>query len=177
MVTQGRLANPHKADEFVLDSGTARLFGYHLGETVTIGWVSNTQGDNSLNFKVPRSQQIKMKLVGVGAVDVDGLFQDQDSAGSNQIELFTPAFARKILECCSNDMLSAITLQGGVLEPLLPEGRIRAPRRACPRVCPSLTSRPPISWRGPSERSSRSPSPWPSSVASPAWPRSSLPVR
>ena len=128
VVTQGRLANPHKADEFVLDSGTARLFGYHLGETVTIGWVSNTQGDNSLNFKVPRSQQIKMKLVGVGAVDVDGLFQDQDSAGSNQIELFTPAFTRKILECCSNDMLSAITLQGGYSSPYFPkvESELRA---------------------------------------------------
>ena len=117
VVTQGRLANPHKPDEFVLDSGTARLYGFHLGETVTIGWVGNTQGDNSLNFKVPRSQQIRMKLVGVGAVDVDSLFQDQDNASSSQIELFTPAFTRKILECCSNDMVSAITLQGGVQSP------------------------------------------------------------
>ena len=116
-MTQGRLANPRKADEFVLDSGTARLFGFHLGETVTIGWVGNTQGDNSLNFKVPRSQQIKMKLVGVGAVDVDALFQDQDRPSSDQIELFTPAFTRRILVCCSNDMLSAITLQGGMQSP------------------------------------------------------------
>jgi ABC-type antimicrobial peptide transport system permease subunit len=117
VVTQGRLANPRKADEFVLDSGTARLFGYHLGETVTIGWVSNTQGDNSLNFKVPRAHQVKMKLVGVGAVDTDALFQDQDSADTDQIELFTPAFTRKLLECCSNDMESAITLQGGMQSP------------------------------------------------------------
>jgi ABC-type antimicrobial peptide transport system permease subunit len=128
VVTQGRLANPHKADEFVLDSGLARAFGYHLGETVTIGWVSNTQGDNSLNFKVPRAQQVRMKLVGVGAVDVDGLFQDQDSASSGQIEFFTPAFTRKLLECCSNDMLSAITLQGGFSSPYFPkvESELRA---------------------------------------------------
>jgi len=128
VVTQGRLANPRKADEFVMDSGTARLYGFHLGETVTIGWVGNTQGDNSLNFKVPRSQQIKMKLVGVGAVDVDSLFQDQDSASSSQIEFFTPAFTRKILECCSNDMESAITLQGGFSSPYFPkvESELRA---------------------------------------------------
>jgi ABC-type antimicrobial peptide transport system permease subunit len=112
VVTQGRLADPRKADEFVLDSGLAHAFGYHLGETVRIGWVSNTQGDNSLNFKVPKSKQVEMKLVGVGAVDVDSLFQDQDSP-TGQIELFTPAFTRKLLECCSNDMESAITLQGG----------------------------------------------------------------
>jgi MacB-like periplasmic core domain/FtsX-like permease family len=117
VVSQGRLADPHKADEFVLDSGLARAFGYHLGETVTMGWVGNTQGDNSVNFKVPKSQQVRMKLVGVGAVDVNGLFQDQDSASSGQIEFFTPAFTRKLLTCCTNDMLSAITVQGGYTSP------------------------------------------------------------
>jgi len=128
IVTQGRMANPKAADEFVLDAGTARLFGLHLGETVTIGWVGNTQGDNSLTFKVPRSQQIKMKLVGIGAVSVDSLFQDQDSADSSQIALFTPAFTRKIRACCSNDMLSAITLQGGFSSPYFPkvESELRA---------------------------------------------------
>lgn len=114
IVTQGRMANPKKADEFVLDSGTARLFGLHLGETVTIGWISNTQGNNSINFKVPRTQQIKMRLVGVGAIDLNDLFQDQGGASSGGIELFTPAFTDKILACCSNDMLSGITLQGGL---------------------------------------------------------------
>jgi ABC-type antimicrobial peptide transport system permease subunit len=128
VVTQGRPANPRATNEFVLDSGTARLFGLHLGETVTIGWVRNTQGDNPLNFKVPRSQQIKMKLVGVGAVDTDALFEDQDSADSTQIEFFTPAFTRRLLECCSNDMLSAITLQGGYQSPYFPkvESELRA---------------------------------------------------
>jgi ABC-type antimicrobial peptide transport system permease subunit len=121
VVTQGRPANPRTADEFVMDSATARAFGLHLGETVTIGWVGNTQGDNSINAKVPRNQQIKMKLVGVGAVDADALFQDQDSADSSQIEFFTPAFTRRLLECCSNDMLSAITVQGGYQSPYLPE--------------------------------------------------------
>jgi ABC-type antimicrobial peptide transport system permease subunit len=128
VVTQGRPANPRATNEFVLDSGTARTFGLHLGETVTIGWVGNTQGDNSLNFKVPLSQQIKMKLVGVGAVDIDALFQDQDSADTNQIEFFTPAFTRKIRECCSNDMLSGISIQGGMQSPYFPkvESELRA---------------------------------------------------
>ena len=69
-----------------------------------------------------------MKLVGVGAVDVDALFQDQDSADSGQIELFTPAFTHKVLECCSNDMESGITLQGGVQSPYFPkvESELRA---------------------------------------------------
>jgi ABC-type antimicrobial peptide transport system permease subunit len=117
IVTHGRLANPKKVNEFVLDAGTAHAFGLHLGETVRIGWVGNTQGDNSLTFKVPKSQQIDMKLVGVGAIDLNDLFQDQDGASNDQIELFTPAFTRRLLECCTNDMVSGITLQGGVRSP------------------------------------------------------------
>ncbi len=54
-----------------------------------------------------------MKLVGVGATNVDSLFQDQDNANSNQIELFTPAFTDKLLACCSNDMESGIALDDG----------------------------------------------------------------
>jgi ABC-type antimicrobial peptide transport system permease subunit len=135
IVTQGRMANPNRADEFVLDSGTARAFGLHLGQTVTIGWVTNaqSQGDNSINIKVPRTQRIRVKLVGVGAIDLNGLFQDQGGASSGGIELFTPAFTHKLLACCSNDMLSGITLQGGLqsryygdveseLRKLLPKG-------------------------------------------------------
>jgi len=116
VVTQGRAANPAKADEFVLDSATARLYGFHLGETVSIGWVSNAAGitqGGSTNFKVPRDHQMRMKLVGIGATGVDSLFQDQDNAGSNEIELFTPAFTRKLLTCCSNAMESGIALDGG----------------------------------------------------------------
>jgi hypothetical protein len=116
IVTQGRTANPRKPDEFVLDSATARRFGLHVGQTVTIGWISNDTGASqgaAGTFKVPRDQQLRMKLVGVGAIDVDALFQDQDSASSSTIVLFTPAFTHKLLRCCSNDMESAISLDGG----------------------------------------------------------------
>jgi ABC-type antimicrobial peptide transport system permease subunit len=117
IVTQGRMANPDRADEFVLDSGTARAFGYHLGETVSIGWVTNAQGNVSGNFKVPPGQQMKVKLVGVGAIDINELFQDAGGASSGGVELYTPAFTRRLLDCCTNDMLSGITLQGGLQSP------------------------------------------------------------
>ncbi len=96
--------------------GRPSCSGYHLGQTVTIGWVSNAAGASqgaSPNFKVPRDQQIRMKLVGIGATSVDSLFQDQDNASTDQIELFTPAFTRHLLTCCSNDMESGIALEGG----------------------------------------------------------------
>ena len=121
IVTQGRPANPRKANEFVMDSATAHLLGLHLGESVDIGWVSNSQGisqgSSAATFKVPRDQQMLVKLVGVGAVDAGSLFQDQDSASSSSIVLFTPAFTHKLLRCCSNAMESALTLEGGINSP------------------------------------------------------------
>jgi len=120
IVTQGRPANPRKANEFEMDSATARLFGLRLGESVDIGWVSNSQGISQGNasgsFKVPKNQQMRVTLVGVGAVDVETLFQDQDNGGSG-IVLFTPAFTHKLLRCCSNAMESALTLDGGIDSP------------------------------------------------------------
>jgi MacB-like periplasmic core domain/FtsX-like permease family len=116
VVTQGRLANPDKAGEFVLDADTARAFGYHLGETVTMGWIKNTE-NLALTSVIPRNQRFRATLVGIGATDTDVLFQDQSNAASGQIELFTPALTRKLLTCCTNDMLSALTLQGGFGSP------------------------------------------------------------
>jgi hypothetical protein len=111
-VTQGRMANPKSPNEFVLDSASARAFGYHVGETVTIGWVSNTDA-SSATFKVPRNQQMRATLVGVGAFQATHLFQDQDEAGQTQIMLLTPAFTRMLLKCCTNYMQSELTLNGG----------------------------------------------------------------
>jgi hypothetical protein len=120
IVTQGRPANPRQADEFMMDSATARALGLHLGQSVDIGWVSNSEGVSegaaSSSFKVPKSQHMRVTLVGVGAVDAGTLFQDQDDGG-NSIVLFTPAFTHKLLRCCTNTMESALTLNGGIGSP------------------------------------------------------------
>jgi hypothetical protein len=129
IVTQGRMANPRKPNEFVLDSATARRFGLHVGQTVTIGWISNATGASQGGagpFKIPRDHQIRMKLVGVGAIDVDALFEDQDSASASTIELFTPAFTHRLLTCCSDDMESAISLDGGTRYLPAVESEVRA---------------------------------------------------
>ena len=53
-------------------------------------------------------------MVGLAGPVPTSLFEDQDDAASaNSGMLLTPALTNKLLECCSNDMLSALTLQGG----------------------------------------------------------------
>ncbi len=112
----GRLPNPHDAGEFAIDAASAKALGYHLGQSVRVGWVSNTQvssGNTPSSVVIPPHQRATVKLVGIGNGQATTLFQDQDSADQGTIMLFTPALTNKLLECCSNDMLSALTLRGG----------------------------------------------------------------
>jgi hypothetical protein len=115
-MASGRLPNPQNPDEFAIDAASAKALGYHLGQSVHMGWVSNTQvssGDTPASMVIPPDQRASLKLVGIGNGQATTLFQDQDSASQGTIMLFTPTLTNKLLECCSNDMLSALTLRGG----------------------------------------------------------------
>ncbi len=48
-VTDGRIVDPHRADEVVVDAASAKALGYHLGEKIPVGWVTNA-ADPSGNF-------------------------------------------------------------------------------------------------------------------------------
>ena len=115
-ITQGRMPDPHKADEFVLDAATAKAFGYHVGEEVPIGWLTNAQansGNVALNSTIPADQRARVRLTGIAGGQATELFEDQDEAQGQSIVLFTPALTDKLLACCSNTMLTALTLQDG----------------------------------------------------------------
>ncbi len=115
-ITQGRMADPRNPDEVVLDAASAKALGYHLGEEINVGWVTNTQvssGDFNPNQVVPVRQRARVKLVGMSDGQASTLFQDQDNANGASIMLFTPALTNKLIACCSDDMISALTLQGG----------------------------------------------------------------
>ena len=115
-VTDGRTVDPHQADEVVIDAASAKALGYHLGEEIPVGWVTNAQsssGNFNPNQPIPVHQRALVKLVGITTGQATTLFQDQDSANGQSIMLFAPALTNKLLACCSNDMVSALTLQGG----------------------------------------------------------------
>ncbi len=113
-IAKGRMPNPRNPYEFVADATTAKLLGLHVGETTTMGWITNAQ---SLNFSpttvIPRAQRFRATLVGLATSVFTNLFQDQNSANASQGLIFTPALTRRLRQCCSNDMISAIKLKGG----------------------------------------------------------------
>jgi hypothetical protein len=119
IITHGRMANPHRDNEFLMDTATARDFGFHLGEVITFDAYSNAQ--TAILEALPLSQvtrvkpylQIREKLVGVGGIQPRNLMQDSiDSTGSSLI-LFTPALSDRLLKCCVNTTISALQLKGG----------------------------------------------------------------
>jgi hypothetical protein len=115
-IASGRMADPRRADEFVIDAASAKALGYHLGQEVPIGWETNTQassGNFVPNAPIPADQRRRVKLVGIAGGQATTLFQDQSNADNGSIMLLTPALTNKLLLCCSNDMISALTLQDG----------------------------------------------------------------
>jgi hypothetical protein len=115
-IAAGRMADPRKANEFVIDAASAKVLGYHVGEVVPMGWLTNAQtqsGNISPNQAIPLAQRARVRLVGIEAGQASTLFQDGDTANSSTMMLFTPALTDKLLACCSNDMISGLTLQGG----------------------------------------------------------------
>jgi MacB-like periplasmic core domain/FtsX-like permease family len=115
-IVQGRMADPRHADEFVMDAASAKALGYHVGQEIPIGWATNTQvnsGNEAPDTDIPLDQRTQMRLVGLTGGQATTMFQDQDNANGAAIMLFTPAFTNKLLECCSNTMLSGLTLEEG----------------------------------------------------------------
>jgi hypothetical protein len=113
-ISRGRMANPLRANEFVVDATTAKLLHLHVGETTTMGWITDAQSLHfSLASVIPHSQRFRVTLVGIVTSVFTSLFQDQNAATNSQALIFTPALTTRLRQCCSNDMISAIRLKGG----------------------------------------------------------------
>jgi len=124
-ISEGRLANPQRADEFNTDPATARQLHLHVGETVTLGWITNAQGLH-LNGSpiIPRTQRTRATLVGLGATPFTTLFNDESSANNTQGLIFTPPLTRRLAQCCANDMISGIQLTDGSRDDALVENEL-----------------------------------------------------
>jgi len=93
-VVRGRMANPHKANEFVTTAEGARLLGIHVGQTIPLGVYSLAQtilpafGTPS----VPPRIRIDGTLVGI-VVFNDQVVQDDVDTFETEV-LFTPALTK-----------------------------------------------------------------------------------
>ena len=130
-IVQGRMADPARADEAVIDAkGTPS--SVHVGEVVPLGFYTNAQ-EASPDFGRPGIRpylRINVKVVGK-AIFSREVVQDDADTGLDGGALFTPALTRRLAQCCSKFTETAVQLSGGsryvapteaAIEQVLPRG-------------------------------------------------------
>ena len=117
LVSSGRLPDPSRPNEFAMDSVTAKLEGLHLGEVVTMGIYSNRELANDPNITARSGpapyRTLRMRLVGVGAIEAQSAVEDDVDAQSGSLVLMTPALTRQFASCCSSSTTASLELDGG----------------------------------------------------------------
>jgi FtsX-like permease family len=102
-VTQGRMINPRRADQFVATAAIERIFGWHVGQVVQFGAYTNAQAAKSAfgTARIVPHRRFEARLVGI-VVESQAVVEDQvDAPGNADLLLFTPTLTRPLLSCCT----------------------------------------------------------------------------
>ncbi|HWF16522.1 MAG TPA: FtsX-like permease family protein [Acidimicrobiales bacterium] len=113
-VVQGRMADPRRANELMLNAQGASALGAHVGSVLPIGIYTNAQTVLP-GFGTTRVKPIRMineRVVGI-FVFPTSVVEDTVDASSQPDNLFTPALTRQLLTCCVNYSETGVRLRGG----------------------------------------------------------------
>jgi hypothetical protein len=117
-LVQGRLADPARRDEVVMNAQAAHQLGLHIGSTVRLGFNSDAQllSPECCSAKAtPPKVVVTLHLVGIVVLASTVVQDDVDALGS-QVGLFTPALTRVLAQCCATYSTSALQVDGGARE-------------------------------------------------------------
>jgi len=117
-LVQGRLADPARRDEVVMNAQAAHQLGLHIGSTVRLGFNSDAQllsPDCCSAKATPPKVVVDLHLVGIVVLATTVVQDDVDALGS-QVGLFTPALTRQLAQCCATYSSSALRVDGGARE-------------------------------------------------------------
>ncbi len=98
-VVEGRMANPARENEFVTDSETARLAGWHLNETIPFGAFTLAQAATG-NSSIRAHLRFAAKLVGIVVFNNHAVVHDDVDHFVSQA-LFTPRLTRSLIASSS----------------------------------------------------------------------------
>ena len=96
-VTQGRMANPHRADEIMMTATAANLLGYHVGQVIPYGIYTEEQ-ETLPGFgtpSVPPHRRIDARLVGI--VQMSSAVVQDDIDRFPTFIFFTPAVGEAVV--------------------------------------------------------------------------------
>jgi hypothetical protein len=129
-VVEGRMADPHRADEVVMDA-EGPPSPIHVGSVAPLGFFTNAQ-QASPDFgrrAVKPYLTIDAKVVGKAVYSQEQAQDDADTQ-RNGMALFTPALTRLLARCCASYTETAVQLDRGSsvaaaeagIQALLPRG-------------------------------------------------------
>ena len=110
-ITHGRMPDPQRANDVVVQA--SQVDGVPLGQVFSIGVYTNAE-EAQPGFSTASTpyRQVNAKVVGFG-VSNDAVVTDAVDAGGSFAVLFTPAFTRQFLDCCTKATFTAIHVSGG----------------------------------------------------------------
>ena len=82
-IVAGHAADPRAPDELVLDANAARIFGVHLGSTMTLGMYSPAQHNEVNSGRIPilkANQRVEARVVGLAVLNNSVVQDDIDRA-------------------------------------------------------------------------------------------------
>jgi hypothetical protein len=110
-VTQGRMADPRRPDQFVMNAEGARLLGLRVGETLSLGFYTNVESE-SPGFGTARVRPVvRVRARLVGLVDFNNEIVQDDIDRQQGLLLLTPALSRELLPAGTNSGISWYGLQ------------------------------------------------------------------
>ena len=129
----GRLADPGRADEFVISAGGAKELGLRIGSTLRLAFFTDAQTSSPTFAGYPADKPhlvVTMKLVGIIETGTQ-IVQDDDSALGDQLAVATPALTRELATCCAYYSGVSLQIDGGA-------SNERAVLSAVDKVLPNL---------------------------------------
>ena len=108
---EGRVADPHRTDEFMTTTLGAKLLGIKLGQVIPIGLytASQFQLPGFGTARVPPAKRFAMRLVGIVEFNNAVIEDDADRLPTNVV--YTPAFTRQVPDVDTNGTWYGIQLR------------------------------------------------------------------
>lgn len=116
-LASGRLADPQRTNEVVMDAGAARELGMHVGSVLPVGFYTNAQQLPGLQptpgTKLPPPHlKVDLKLVGIVVFHTQVIEDDVDALSDNWV-LLTPRLIHELVPCCAFVTETSIGVEGG----------------------------------------------------------------
>ncbi len=112
-IVRGRLPNPRRVDEAMVNEFAASLYRWHVGSVVRFGFFSNAQlGQNGFPTS-PATRIVDVRITGIGVANTDVVQDEIDKIPSM---ILTPALTRRLVPCCISYAWSGLTLRHGAAD-------------------------------------------------------------